>query len=66
MRRRNNYARRLGSFLAAGRLPASTGDPDRAGVMHEVGGLGHVQAGRTEQQQHSAGNDGEQDALHGR
>jgi len=34
-------------------LPASTGDPDRAGVMHEVGGLGHVEAGCTEEQQHS-------------
>ena len=41
------------------------GDPDCAGVVHEVGGLGHVQAGRAKQQQHSAGDDGEQDAIHG-
>jgi len=34
-------------------LPALIGDPDRAGVMHEVGGLGHVEAGCTEEQQHS-------------
>jgi hypothetical protein len=48
------------------RLSISTCDPDRAGVMHEVGGLGHVQAGRAQQQQHSAADDGEQDAIHGR
>ena len=52
--------------LAARRLPASTSNPDRAGVMHEVGGLGHVQAGRAEEQQHSGGDDGEADAIHGR
>ena len=46
-------------------LPTSTGDPDRAGVMHEVGGLGHVQAGRAKEQQHSGGDDGEQDTIHG-
>jgi hypothetical protein len=47
-------------------LPISTSDPDRTGVMHEVGGLGHVQAGSGEQQQHSGRNDGEQDVIHGR
>ena len=34
--------------------------------MHEFGGLGHVQAGRAEEQQHSGGDDGEVDAIHGR
>jgi hypothetical protein len=41
------------------------GDPDRAGVVHEVGGLGHVQAGRAEEQQHGGGDDGEANAIHG-
>jgi hypothetical protein len=31
--------------------------------MHEVGGLGHVQTGRAEEQQHSAGDDSEVDAI---
>ena len=48
------------------RLPISTCDPDRAGVIHEVGGIGHVQAGRAKEQQHSGGDDGEQDAIHRR
>jgi hypothetical protein len=32
--------------------------------MHEVGGLGHVQATRAEEQQHRGGDDGEQDVIH--
>ena len=56
-------ARRGGS---GERLPPSTGNPDRAGVMHEFGGLGHVHAGRSKEQQHSGGDDGEVDAIHGR
>ena len=47
-------------------LSISTGDPERACVMQEVGGFGHVQAGRAEEQQQCGGDDGEQDAIHGR
>ena len=42
------------------------GDPNRAGVMHHIGCVGYVQAGRAEEQQHSGGDDSEQDAIHGR
>ena len=41
-----------------------TGDPDRAGAMHDVGSVGHVQAARAEVQQHRGGDDGEQDVIH--
>ena len=41
------------------------GNPDRAGVIHDVGGGGHVQAGCADQQQHSGYDDGEQNAVHG-
>ena len=46
-------------------LSASTGDTDCAGVRHEIGGLGHVQAGRAQEQQHSGGDDSKVDAIHG-
>jgi hypothetical protein len=41
-----------------------TGDADRAGVIHDVGSVGHVQAARAEEQQHRGGDDGEQDVIH--
>jgi hypothetical protein len=40
-----------------------TGDPDRAGVIHDVAGIGHVQAGRDKKQQNRGDNDGEQNAI---
>ena len=41
------------------------GDPDCAGVVNEVRGLGHVQAGRADEQQQRGGDDGEANAIHG-
>ena len=64
-RQRQTYEMIDPTSASGSRSPISTGDPDRAGVMHKVGGLGHVQACRAQQQQHKAGDDGEQDAIHG-
>ena len=61
-----NLRRIVGIVPSGERLCLSTGNPDRAVVIHEVGGLGHVETNRAEEQQHSAGDDGEQDAIHGR
>lgn len=47
-------------------LPVSTGDPDRAGVIHDVASIGHVQADRDKQQQNRGGDEGEQNAIHDR